>query len=63
MRLPRLESVPTPALVLDRSVLVENIAAMAARAAAAGVALRPHAKTHKSPAIAKMQIARGAVGI
>jgi D-serine deaminase-like pyridoxal phosphate-dependent protein len=40
-----------------------NIAAMQARASAAGVRLRPHAKTHKSPALAKMQIDAGAVGI
>jgi D-serine deaminase-like pyridoxal phosphate-dependent protein len=32
-------------------------------ASAGGVALRPHAKTHKSPAIARMQIDRGATGI
>ncbi|HZQ03877.1 MAG TPA: alanine racemase [Gaiellaceae bacterium] len=63
MRLPRLESVPTPALVLDRSVLVENIAGMAARAAAAGVALRPHAKTHKSLAVASLQREHGAEGL
>jgi D-serine deaminase-like pyridoxal phosphate-dependent protein len=36
---------------------------MAERARAAGVALRPHAKTHKSIEIAKMQIAAGAIGI
>lgn len=36
---------------------------MAARARGAGVALRPHAKTHKSVEIAKMQIEAGAVGI
>ena len=36
---------------------------MQARASAAGVRLRPHAKTHKSPVIAKWQIDAGAVGI
>ena len=60
VRLPQLESVPTPALVLDRPALVENIASMAARAAAAGVTLRPHAKTHKSLAVAELQRAHGA---
>lgn len=43
----------TPALVLDRAALDRNIAAMAAHARAAGVALRPHVKTHKSVAIAR----------
>src|SRR5687768_6750473 len=32
-------------------------------ASARGLQLRPHAKTHKSPALARLQIARGAVGI
>jgi 3-hydroxy-D-aspartate aldolase len=53
----------TPALLLDRDALDRNIAAMAAHALAAGVALRPHAKTHKSLRIAERQIAAGAIGI
>ena len=53
----------TPALVLDLDALERNLAAMAAHAAAAGVALRPHAKTHKSVEIARRQVAAGAVGI
>jgi D-serine deaminase-like pyridoxal phosphate-dependent protein len=60
--LPR-SDVPTPALILDRAALDRNIAAMTAFAAAHGVALRPHAKTHKSNEIARRQIAAGAVGI
>lgn len=40
-----------------------NIDRMQAAADARGLRLRPHAKTHKSPAIARMQIDRGAVGI
>lgn len=54
---------PTPALVLDRQALDRNIARMASRARDAGVALRPHAKSHKSSFIAQRQIAAGAVGI
>jgi D-serine deaminase-like pyridoxal phosphate-dependent protein len=54
---------PTPALVLDLDRLDANIARMARRAAAAGIALRPHAKTHKSAFIARRQIAAGAGGI
>jgi len=53
----------TPALVLDLDALERNIAAMAAHARAAGVALRPHAKTHKSAEIARRQVAAGAIGI
>ncbi|HEV2597651.1 DSD1 family PLP-dependent enzyme [Sphingopyxis sp.] len=53
----------TPALILDIDALDRNIAAMATLAASHGVALRPHAKTHKSVDIALRQIAAGAVGV
>ena len=53
----------TPALVLDRPALDRNIAAMAAHARTAGIALRPHVKTHKSVAIARRQVAAGALGV
>lgn len=53
----------TPVLVLDADALDRNIAAMAALAAERRVALRPHAKTHKSVAVARRQIAAGAVGV
>jgi len=42
---------PTPALVLDLDRLDANIAAMAEFARRAGLALRPHGKSHKSVAI------------
>jgi 3-hydroxy-D-aspartate aldolase len=53
----------TPALVVDRDALNRNIQKMAAFAKRTGVALRPHAKTHKSLAIARLQIEAGAVGL
>lgn len=53
----------TPALILDVDALGRNIAAMATLVAQHGVALRPHAKTHKSVDIAARQIAAGAVGV
>jgi 3-hydroxy-D-aspartate aldolase len=53
----------TPALVVDLDALERNIASMAALTRAKGIALRPHAKTHKSAEIAKRQIAAGAVGL
>jgi D-serine deaminase-like pyridoxal phosphate-dependent protein len=56
-------TVETPALVIDLDAMERNLAAMAMFAGAHGVRLRPHAKMHKSAAIAKAQIAAGAVGI
>ena len=53
----------TPALLVDRDALERNIAAMAVHARGLGIALRPHAKTHKSLAIAERQVAAGALGI
>src|SRR3546814_7373652 len=53
----------TPALILDVDALDRNIAALAALTASKGVALRPHAKTHKSVDIAQRQIAAGAAGV
>ena len=52
----------TPVLVIDRDALDRNVACMAAFARAHGLALRPHAKTHKSADVARRQIAAGAVG-
>jgi D-serine deaminase-like pyridoxal phosphate-dependent protein len=56
-------SLNTPVLVLDLDVLDRNIATMAALAASKGMALRPHAKTHKSVDIARRQVAAGALGL
>ncbi len=55
--------VDTPVLLVDLDRLQRNIERMAALARAHGVALRPHVKTHKSTAIARMQIDAGAVGL
>jgi 3-hydroxy-D-aspartate aldolase len=53
----------TPALLIERPALLRNIARMAEVAATRGVGLRPHAKTHKSVEIARLQVAAGAKGI
>ncbi|MGH6872859.1 MAG: DSD1 family PLP-dependent enzyme [Rhizomicrobium sp.] len=53
----------TPALVIDLDAMERNIAAMAAHAKTRGIALRPHAKTHKSAEIAKLQTGAGALGV
>lgn len=55
--------VDTPALLIDKDILINNIQYMQGVADKLGVILRPHIKTHKMPEIAKMQIAKGAVGI
>jgi D-serine deaminase-like pyridoxal phosphate-dependent protein len=57
-----LDDVPTPALVVDRRVLERNVEAMARRAAAAGLDLVPHIKTHKSADVLRLQLAAGAAG-
>lgn len=53
----------TPYLRVDVGRLQANIERVAATTAALGVALRPHAKTHKSPDVARRQLAAGAVGL
>jgi D-serine deaminase-like pyridoxal phosphate-dependent protein len=58
-----LEDLPTPAVLIDLDVVERNIGAMQERARRAGVKLRPHAKTHKSPEIARLQLSAGAAGL
>ncbi|MEK7245845.1 MAG: alanine racemase, partial [Pseudomonadota bacterium] len=58
-----LRALKTPALLLDRPKLLANLARMAARARALGVSLRPHMKTAKSVAVARLALDRGASGI
>ncbi len=57
------DDLETPAVVIDASRLERNLSGMAAAAAAAGVALRPHAKTHKCTEIARRQLSHGAAGL
>ena len=60
--LPR-EAVDTPALLLEMETFERNLRRLPAAVAGSPVRLRPHAKTHKCPAIALRQIAEGAVGV
>jgi D-serine deaminase-like pyridoxal phosphate-dependent protein len=53
----------TPSVVVSAERVERNLTRMAAAAAAAGVALRPHAKTHKCLPIARRQLSHGAVGL
>ena len=56
------DEIDTPALVLDLDAFEANLDRMAALLANTPVKLRAHAKTHKSPVIARLQMARGAIG-
>jgi D-serine deaminase-like pyridoxal phosphate-dependent protein len=58
-----LASLRTPSVLVDQQKLERNIEQMQSAADARRIRLRPHAKTHKSPDLAQIQIARGAVGI
>jgi D-serine deaminase-like pyridoxal phosphate-dependent protein len=59
----KLTELRTPAVLVDTDRVARNIDRMQAAADARGIRLRPHAKTHKLPAMARRQIDRGAVGI
>lgn len=53
---------PTPAVLVEGRILQENISRMARWSADGGKGLRPHAKAHKCPDIARMQLQAGAEG-
>jgi D-serine deaminase-like pyridoxal phosphate-dependent protein len=57
------EELPTPIAVVDLDRLEANIRRLAGYAGEHGVALWPHAKTHKMPPVARMQLAAGAAGL
>lgn len=58
-----IENFGTPCAVIDLDVVERNISRAQALCDAAGMANRPHIKTHKSPILANMQITAGAKGI
>lgn len=58
-----LDEIETPAVLVDLSIAEENIRRFQAFAGERGLAVRPHVKTHKLPALARRQIEAGAVGI
>lgn len=59
----RINDLETPALLIDREIMMHNLKRMQAMADSHGVSLRPHTKTHKCPNIAKLQLNEGASGI
>jgi D-serine deaminase-like pyridoxal phosphate-dependent protein len=58
-----IDDVDTPTLVVDLDAFERNVELMANAVRGAGIALRPHAKSHKCPDVAHAQIEHGAVGI
>ena len=58
-----LDALDTPALLVQRETLLENIELMSSRLRERGTGWRPHAKAHKSPAVAHLLLAAGAHGI
>src|SRR5213592_2391326 len=59
----RRDEIPTPALLLDLDRFERNLARMATHVRTTDKAIRPHAKTHRCPEIAKLQVAAGALGV
>ena len=57
------DAIDTPALLLDLDLLAVNIARIAGLCRDTGVAWRPHVKAHKCPALARLQIEAGAIGV
>jgi D-serine deaminase-like pyridoxal phosphate-dependent protein len=53
----------TPAVTVQLDIMEDNIARVQAHLARHGIANRPHIKTHKIPALGKLQMKAGAVGI
>jgi len=53
----------TPALLIDRNIMLANLYSMQKYADECNVNLRPHTKTHKTPKLAKLQEEIGATGI
>jgi D-serine deaminase-like pyridoxal phosphate-dependent protein len=60
---PLPDGLDTPALVIDLDVVERNAVRLATEMAGRGIALRPHAKTHKSIELGRIQLTHGAVGL
>ena len=56
-----IDRLPTPALIVEESILRQNREAMKNLLAGSGLSLRPHYKTHKCAALAHWQIENGAI--
>ena len=59
----KIENIQTPALILDKKILLENIKAMNSLLEGSNMKLRPHYKSHKCDYLAHLQIQNGAKGM
>ena len=59
----KITEIDTPALLIDKDIVLKNLEKMQKYADKFNVSLRPHTKTHKMPYFAKMQLALVAKGI
>src|SRR6266852_2002052 len=57
------EDLPTPCMVVDLDIFEKNLRTMADHCRKTGINLRGHVKVHKSPEIAKRQLALGSIGV
>ena len=57
------EDLPTPCMVVDLEIFEKNLQTMAEHCRKSGIQLRGHVKVHKSPDIAKRQLALGSIGV
>src|SRR5437762_625345 len=57
------EDLPTPCMVVDLEIFEKNLRTMADHCRTSGIRLRGHVKVHKSPDIAKRQLALGSIGV
>jgi len=61
--MPSIEALETPAVTVDLDIMEDNIRRVQSHVSKHGIGLRPHIKTHKIPALGKLQMQAGAVGI
>lgn len=57
------DSLSTPALIVDAAIFEANVAAMAALLDGTGKTVRPHVKTHRTPELARRQLGGPAIGV
>ncbi len=57
------DDLPTPCMVVDQEIFDKNLRTMADHCRNTGIHLRGHVKVHKSPDIAKRQLALGSIGV
>ncbi|MDQ6759594.1 MAG: alanine racemase [Acidobacteriota bacterium] len=60
---PRIADLDTPALLIDLDIMERNLTRVADYARQHDLRVRPHTKSHKIPALGRMQIAHGAAGL